>query len=1210
MSFRRRELLSAGTAIRTRCDGERRAAKKVNRAVLALENEGFTIHNRRWRVACFLVEGRAMLRWLPKECAGRRERLRVLGKFLAAALFIAPQILFAQQISPADEAKLRSLMRERDGLFRSGDVQEAYRRAGDVLKYSQTLAGQDVLVADSQVRLAMIAEKLDRPEEAAGLYSVACPVFVAKASGRDPRPALCQHAWAMVLLALGRSDEARPIYESALAGLTKILPATDAATATYALAERLRDKSVDDEAIKYFDRAADMYLATSPKRSDFASSSLEQLAGLQEKRGRAKEAAAAIRRLIELPSEETTPNPAKAVSWKFQLAVTLAAAGEFDEALALLQEVKQALASAAGPTHIGPEAVLSRIAGLQLRVGATDAAMSTVDDIVAIVSHKPPAERRTAYVDFGLSLLDDAEINKNYPPLRPFIDRIGGFDGRLYDEWKSQTATAEELRDLLGVLPNRIAIFQVNRSEFVAARKGLMQSLTRVREVFGPDSDREMAILMRLGAQALAQQDPYTAKDWLDRAIAIAEKRPGKDHELYYVYALVLRRLGPADIAEQAMDRALKMQEDEERLSAGVLMRRSQQLAEKGDFHTARLTAELAYLEDQSSPALVSELADLYEKEKDWPKATEFAEGAVTLRTARYGSSHMNTAASRFSLGRIYLETGRPKDALTQFEECGTIMSGVVGDFEAELATAEFQLTIPPLIDSWRSALLSMSDQYQDKAALYDRIAGSKGAIEDVLRRRYSALRSDGIPGAKALLVRLDSARSRLGYWLQRQAVTESGLWQSKLRDLISEKEEIERGLAELEGSRPRTSITPNSSGVSANLAESEVFVDIFKYGLFGETGDEKDQYAAFVIRKGGTVDLIKLGRASEIDAAVRQWRASIDQESRAGWRFLRNLAWVPMESALAGAKIVWVSPDGQLSAIPWQLFPADNDNSGTFAASPSVLQVNSAREFMRRLDGSGSPASAPEAKQPILIVGGLDYGPAATAAKSDGECWDPLPETQVEAELIDDLSTSAGYVPTMVRGRTATKAGVSQLLESSALAHLATHGFSSPEIAKNLSGCKFRKDLPATGGVEPGASSRIPFSRSGLVLSGANAGASEEAQSPYLTADDLLGLRLDGLKMIVLSACETGLGDSIAGQGVLGLRTAIAASGAKVLIMSLWDVPDAAPTRELMRQFYAGLWQQHLPIPAALLAAQTKVASDPAYKAPKNWAGWIVVGQ
>jgi tetratricopeptide (TPR) repeat protein len=1155
-----------------------------------------------------------MNRRLSEKRAGSSHLVSVVRNLVATSVLMMsltlslPSVSLAQQLSPAVEAKLRQMMRERDSLYGLRKYQQARSKAEDILKLSQSLARQDALVADSQVMLGMIAEKLGKFDEAAGLFAVACPFFVARASGRDTRPALCQHSWAMVLLTLGRVDEARPIYESALAGLTKTFPQADAAAATYALAERLRDAGIDAEALKYFNQAAEVYLVTSPKRADFAVSALEQVAKLLEKGGRPQEAANAIRRLIEVVSEASPPSPARVATWKFKLPDTLIAAGEFDQALASLQEVKQALSHASDPTHAGPETVLSRIAGLQLRLGASEAAMATIDDIDGVISRKPPQEQRTAYVNFGLSLLDHAEINKNYAPMRPFIERIASFDERLYDDWKSQRTTAAELRDLLGVLPNRIAIFQINRSEFVAARKILLPSLARVKEVYGPDSDREMEILMRLGSQALTQQDPFTAKSWLDQAISIAEKKPERDHELYYVYALVLKQLGPADAAEQAMDRALKMQEAKDSLSASVLMRRSQQLNDKGEVRTARIMAELAYLKSQSSAALVTHLANLYAKEKAWPQAWEFAEGALKMRVARFGSLHMNTAASHHSLGRIYLESGRPKDALAQFEECGNIMSGVLSDFEAELSTAEFQLTIPPLIDSWRSALLSMSDQYADQANLYDRIAGSKGAIEDVLRRRYGALRSEDSSGARPLLIRLDSARSRLGYWLQQQAVTESRLWQSKLREFVSAKEEIEREIAELEGRTSRAPLTPTASGVASKLVGSEVFVDIFKYGELGETDGDKDRYAAFVIRSDGSANFIKLGRASEIDAAIRQWRASIDQPSRTSWRFLRNLAWAPMNEALAGAKAIWISSDGQLSAIPWQLFPVDDDSSGNSAASPSILQVNSAREFIRRAE---PPAGAPNVKGAIFLVGGLDYGAAATATNSGGECWPALPETNAEAELIDGLSITAGYLPTRVQQLEATKAKVSGLLESSTLAHLATHGFSSPDIAENLSGCAFRMNQPARFNSDPGVSSRIPFSRSGLVLSAANAGASEEAPSPYLTADDFLGLRLDRLSMIILSACETGLGDTIEGQGVLGLRTAIAASGAKVLMMSLWKVPDNAATRELMRQFYAGLWQQHLPAAAALLAAQVKVASDPAFnKAPRNWAGWIAVGQ
>ena len=122
-------------------------------------------------------------------------------------------------------------------------------------------------------------------------------------------------------------------------------------------------------------------------------------------------------------------------------------------------------------------------------------------------------------------------------------------------------------------------------------------------------------------------------------------------------------------------------------------------------------------------------------------------------------------------------------------------------------------------------------------------------------------------------------------------------------------------------------------------------------------------------------------------------------------------------------------------------------------------------------------------------------------------------------------------------------------------LAHLATHGFASPDIAENLSGC----NQSASGKSDPGFSSRIPFSRSGLVLSDANVVASEETASSYLTADDFLGLRLDRLEIIVLRRARQAFGNWVDGQGVLGLRTAIAASGAKVLIMSLWKVPDNA---------------------------------------------------
>jgi CHAT domain-containing protein len=97
------------------------------------------------------------------------------------------------------------------------------------------------------------------------------------------------------------------------------------------------------------------------------------------------------------------------------------------------------------------------------------------------------------------------------------------------------------------------------------------------------------------------------------------------------------------------------------------------------------------------------------------------------------------------------------------------------------------------------------------------------------------------------------------------------------------------------------------------------------------------------------------------------------------------------------------------------------------------------------------------------------------------------------------------------------------------------------------------------------------PLLRSGLIMAGANQKQSGAGEDGVLTAAEAAGLNLWGTKLVVLSACETGLGDVVNGAGVYGLRRALVLAGSETQVMSLWQVDDAA-TRDLMADYYTRL--------------------------------------
>ena len=135
----------------------------------------------------------------------------------------------------------------------------------------------------------------------------------------------------------------------------------------------------------------------------------------------------------------------------------------------------------------------------------------------------------------------------------------------------------------------------------------------------------------------------------------------------------------------------------------------------------------------------------------------------------------------------------------------------------------------------------------------------------------------------------------------------------------------------------------------------------------------------------------------------------------------------------------------------------------------------------------------------------------------------------------------------------------------------------------------------------------------SGLVFAGANTPAPEGRDDGFLTAEEVTWLDLSGVELVVLSACETGLGRPQSGEGLIGLRRAFRTAGAKTVISSLWSVKDES-TSELMQSFYANLFFEGMGRHEALRAAQLKMLQanrrEDGTGLPSTWGPFVLSGE
>jgi CHAT domain-containing protein len=282
----------------------------------------------------------------------------------------------------------------------------------------------------------------------------------------------------------------------------------------------------------------------------------------------------------------------------------------------------------------------------------------------------------------------------------------------------------------------------------------------------------------------------------------------------------------------------------------------------------------------------------------------------------------------------------------------------------------------------------------------------------------------------------------------------------------------------------------------------------------------------------------------------------------------------------LEGRTHIFLAPDGEFSLLPFEALPAPG---GHLLDSYRMNYLSCGRDLLRFGQDSGQrPTASVIVADPAFNLAAdsstspAPVGPATPAIESRrsadldrGIRFGPLRNTREEGEQIASMLGVKAWLGSEVLESRLKEVRSPQVL------HLATHGF-------------FLRDVPPAWGPNPprpawaasleparlsGPGMENPMLRSGLALAGANvwlAGGRvhPEAEDGLLTAEDVTTLQLSATELVVLSACETGLGEVRCGEGVFGLRRSFCLAGVRTLVMSLWKVPDAQ-TKELMLHFY-----------------------------------------
>ncbi|MEP7337232.1 MAG: tetratricopeptide repeat protein [Acidobacteriota bacterium] len=701
---------------------------------------------------------------------------------------------------------------------------------------------------------------------------------------------------------------------------------------------------------------------------------------------------------------------------------------------------------------------------------------------------------------------------------------------------------------------NNLALLYKSKGDYEKAEPLFQRALANREKTFGAEHPDTAISVNNLAELYRAKGDFAKAEPLYQRALAINEKTLGAEHPTTAIslnnLALLYRSRGDDAKAEPLYQRALTI-------------------------HEKKLGAE-----HPSTATSLNNLAAIYKSKGDYAKAESLHQRALAIYEKSLGVNHPLTATSLNNLAALSESKGDAAQAVALRLRASAIEERNIAINTRTGSERQKQAYLATLMTESESAVSLHARSAPKNAAARDLaltvILQRKGRALDAMTNAISLLRKRINPEDQALLDRLQDLRSQYARLvLTRQPQTAPAEHQAKIKAAEAQIEEMEAEVSRRSDEFRVLAQPVTVAAVQSAIPAETVLVEYFSYRPFNAKDRRREprRYIAYILRRHGEAQWMDLGEAKAIDEAVAKLRQTLRDKTRQDVKLLARevdrLVMQPLRPLFGKSRRILLSPDGTLNLVPFAALVDEKDRY--LVRKYEFSYLTSGRDLLRLQTKPAKQPKRPAQTQTALVVANPDFGEetkdspvqerilryrpgvataTGKAAVLSNFYFPPLPGTAQEA---DALKAAMGEATVLTQGQ-ATETAIKQVSRP-LLLHIATHGF-------------FLENQPPVDAKPEIERIENPLLRSGLALASANLRKDNDEDDGILTAQEVAGLNLWGTKLVVLSACDTGVGEVKAGEGVYGLRRALVLAGSESQVMSLWPVSDQA-TRDLMIEYY-----------------------------------------